>query len=336
LTVRAWVVARPAPVDDGPLELEERPVPEAGPGQVRVRVTACGVCRTDLHVAEGDLAVHRPRVVPGHEIVGRVDQVGPDAVRFSLGDRVGIAWLGWTCGVCRFCRRGSENLCPYATFTGWDRDGGYADYAVADERYAYALPEGLSDEQAAPLLCAGIIGYRALRLAQLPHGGRLGIFGFGGSAHLAAQIAVAEGAEVVVATRSERARRLASEIGAAWAGPVDEVPTASLDGALLFAPAGGLVPAVLEALDRAGVLVIAGIHLSEIPALDYARHLFGERVVRSTTANTRADGEELLVLAERMRVRATVASYPLEAASEALADLAHGRVTGAAVLTVGD
>ncbi len=278
--------------------------------------------------------MHRARVVPGHEVVGRVDRLGSGAQRFSVGERVGIAWLASTCGACRFCRRGDENLCPSATFTGWDHDGGYADYAVADERYAYRLPEDLPDEQVAPLLCAGIIGYRALRLSNLPHGGRLGIYGFGGSAHLAAQIAVAEGAEVHVATRSESARHLATEIGAAWVGPAEEVPTGQLDAALLFAPAGGLVPPALEALDRSGVLVIAGIYLSEIPPLDYERHLFGERVVRSTTANTRADGEELLRLANRMRVRATTRSYPLEAAQTALTDLAHGRVTGAAVLAI--
>jgi alcohol dehydrogenase, propanol-preferring len=334
--MRAWVVDRPGPVDEGPLAFEERPRPEPGVGQIVVRVLTCGVCRTDLHVAEGDLEVHRARVVPGHEIVGRVDRLGPGAERFSLGERVGIAWLSSTCGACRFCRRGAENLCPHATFTGWDHDGGYADYAVADERYVYRVPEALPDEQVAPLLCAGIIGYRALRLAGLPHGGRLGIYGFGGSAHLAAQIALAEGAEVYVATRSASARQLATEIGATWVGPADEVPAGHLDAVVLFAPTGGLVPPALEALDRAGVLVMAGIHMSDIPPLEYERHLFGERVVRSTTANTRADGEELLRLAVRMGVRATTRGYPMEDAQRALADLAHGRVTGAAVLTISE
>ncbi len=333
--MRAWEVSEPGPVDGGPLRLVDRPAPEPGPGQVRVQVTACGVCRTDLHVAEGDLPVHRPHVVPGHEVVGRVGALGPGAGRFAVGDRVGVAWLAWTCGACRFCRRGAENLCPYATFTGWDHDGGYAEATVVDERYAYRLPDDLPDDQAAPLLCAGIIGYRALRLTGLPPGGRLGIYGFGGSAHLTAQVAMAEGAAVYVATRSAGARALAADLGAAWVGPADEAPPDPLDAAILFAPAGELVPPALAALDRGGVLAVAGIHLSDVPPLDYQAHLFQERVVRSVTANTRRDGEELLRLAPRLGVRATTVAYPLERAPEALADLAHDRFTGAAVLQVG-
>jgi propanol-preferring alcohol dehydrogenase len=333
--VRAWQVSRPAPIDEGPLELVERPEPEPGPGQVRVRVSACGVCRTDLHVAEGDLAVHRPHVVPGHEVVGRVDQRGPGAERFGEGDRVGVAWLASTCGACRFCRRGDENLCAAATFTGWDHDGGYAEWTVVDERYAYRLPDDLPDDQAAPLLCAGIIGYRALRLTALPPGGRLGIYGFGGSAHLTAQVALAQGAEVYVATRSFEARQLAADLGAAWVGGADEVPPDPLDGAILFAPVGELVLPALAALDRGGVLAVAGIHLSDVPPLGYHEHLFNERVLRSVTANTRRDGEELLRLAPRLGVRATTVAYPMERADRALADLAHDRITGAAVLRVG-
>jgi alcohol dehydrogenase, propanol-preferring len=333
--VRAWEVSEPGPIDAGPLRLVDRREPEPGLGQIRVRVTACGVCRTDLHVAEGDLPVHRPHVVPGHEVVGRVDALGPGAGRFELGDRVGVAWLAWTCGACRYCRRGAENLCPRATFTGWDHDGGYAEATVVDERYAYRLPDDLPDDQAAPLLCAGIIGYRALRLTGLPPGGRLGIYGFGGSAHLTAQVALAEGAALYVATRSAEARALAAELGAAWVGQADEVPPDPLDAAILFAPAGELVLPALAALDRGGVLAIAGIHLTDIPPLDYQAHLFQERVVRSVTANTRRDGEELLRLAPRLGVRATTVAYPLERAPEALADLAHDRFTGAAVLQVG-
>ncbi len=333
--MRAWQVVHPGPIDSGPLELTELAAPQPGPGQIRLRVRACGVCRTDLHVAEGDLAVHRERVVPGHEVVGIVDALGPGARRFDLGDRVGVAWLASTCGACRFCRRGQENLCPDATFTGWDHDGGYAEAALADERYVYRLPDELSDDQAAPLLCAGIIGYRALRAARLPPGGRLGLYGFGGSAHLAAQIALAEGAELYVATRSTEAQTLARELGATWVGGAADRSPEPLDAAVLFAPAGELVPACLEALGPGGTLAIAGIHLSDIPSLSYADHLFDERSVRSVTANTRADGQELLRLAPRLGVVATTTPYPLEAADIALGDLAHDRLVGAAVLEVG-
>jgi alcohol dehydrogenase, propanol-preferring len=294
------------------------------------------VCRTDLHIAEGDLPVHRRHVVPGHEVVGRVDAVGTGTARFDPGDRVGIAWLASTCGRCRFCRRGDENLCPEATFTGWDHDGGYAEATLVDERYAYRIPDGLSDEQAAPLLCAGIIGYRALRRTGLRPGGRLGIYGFGGSAHLTAQVAGHEGAEIHVRTRSEDGRRLALELGAASVGPADAAPPVPLDAAIVFAPDGAIVPRALAALDRGGVLVIAGIHLTDVPLLRYQDHLFYERQVRTVTANTRGDGEEFLRLATRMGVVATTTSYPLDHADRALADLAGDRVTGAAVLEVVD
>jgi alcohol dehydrogenase, propanol-preferring len=330
----AWQVETPGPIDDGPLAMVEIPDPDPGPGQVRVRVQACGVCRTDLHVAEGDLPVHRPGVVPGHEVVGRVDALGPGASRFAIGDRVGVAWLASTCGTCRFCRRGDENLCLRATFTGWDHDGGYAEATVADERFIYRLPDELSDEQAAPLLCAGIIGYRALRAARVPPAGRLGIFGFGGSAHITAQIALAEGAEVYVATRSAEAQALAASLGAAWVGGAADIPPSPTNGAILFAPVGDLVPTALAALDRGGTLAIAGIHLSDIPPLNYQAHLFEERSVRSVTANTRADGEELLRLAPRVGVVATTTPYPLTQAADALSDLAGDRLVGAAVLTV--
>ncbi len=330
--MRAWVVRTPGPVDAGPLVAVERPVPEPGPGEVRVRVSACGVCRTDLHLAEGDLAPHGHDVVPGHEVVGVVDALGPGAGRFALGERIGIAWLRHTCGVCRFCARGDENLCLTPRFTGWDADGGYAEHAVVDERYAYRLPPSFDDQRVAPLLCAGIIGYRALQRAELPEGGRLGIYGFGGSAHLAAQVALAQGATVHVMTRSADARRLALELGAASAGDTYDAPPESLDSAIVFAPVGGIVPAALEALDRGGTCAIAGIHLSDVPVLDYQRHLFQERQVRSVTANTRADGEAFLAIAEQIDIRVHTEAYPLDRADEALADLAHDRVTGAAVL----
>jgi alcohol dehydrogenase, propanol-preferring len=332
--VKAWVVRRPAPIGEGPLEFVERPPRRPGRQEVRVRVLTCGVCRTDLHLAEGDLPPHRPATVPGHEIVGVVDRRGAEARRFELGQRIGIAWLRRTCGRCRFCRRGAENLCLEPAFTGWDADGGYAESAVVDERYAYALPDRFSDEQAAPLLCAGIIGYRALKRADLPSGGRLGIYGFGASAHLAAQVAIAEGAEVAVMTRSPAARELAARLGAAWVGGTVEPPPEPLDAAILFAPVGDIVPAALAALDRGGTLAVAGIHLTDIPPLHYAEHLFQERQLRSVTANTRVDGEEFLQLAAAIDLQIETTPYPLDSADVALEDLAADRVNGAAVLRV--
>jgi alcohol dehydrogenase, propanol-preferring len=330
--MKAWVVDTPGPMATGPLVAVERPIPEPGPGEIRVRVIACGVCRTDLHLAEGDLAPHRPSTVPGHEVAGTVDALGAGTSRFHIGQRAGIAWLRHTCGRCRWCRRGRENLCVDPRFTGWDADGGYAQWAVVDEAYAYELPGGFDDVHAAPLLCAGIIGYRALRRAELPPGGRLGIYGFGASAHLAAQVALAQGATVHVMTRAAAAQRHALDLGAHSAGPADAGPPEPLDAAILFAPAGELVPPALAALDRGGTLAIAGIHLSDLPPLGYQRHLFMERQIRSVTANTRADGEEFLTLAARLDLRVTATPYPLDAADRALADLANDRVTGAAVL----
>jgi alcohol dehydrogenase, propanol-preferring len=325
--MRAFIVSRP-----GALSRIERDVPEPGPGQVLVRISCCGVCRTDLHLLDGDLPPRHAGVTPGHEVVGRVEARGQGAERFAIGARVGVAWLGATDGSCRFCRRGAENLCVAPTFTGWDRDGGYADFCLAEEAYAYALPEAIGDEQVAPLLCAGIIGYRALVRTAVPAGGSLGIYGFGGSAHLTAQLAVAQGLRVHVLTRGEGNRRLALELGAASAGAADQVPPEPLDGAILFAPVGDLVPVALRALDRGGTLAVAGIWLSPIPALDYAGALFQERNLRSVTANTRADGETFLRLAERLGVRATTVPYPMADAPQALADLRAGRFSGAAVL----
>ncbi|MBX6391210.1 MAG: zinc-binding alcohol dehydrogenase family protein [Frankia sp.] len=342
----AWQVATPGPAASGPMRRVEVPVPEPGPGQVRLRVRACGVCRTDLHLAEGDLTPHRPFTVPGHEVVGVLDAVGPGVDVEALwpgfsksgpegpgSGRLGIAWLAGTDGDCAYCQRGAENLCPGSIYTGWDVDGGYAEYAVVNAEYAYRLPDtGYTDAELAPLLCAGIVGYRALRRAELPPGGRLGIYGFGASAHIAAQVAIAEGATVHVLTRSAEAQRLALSLGAASAAGAYDQPPEPLDAAVLFAPVGDLVPVALEALDRGGTLSIAGIHLTDIPVLNYQRHLFQERSVRSTTANTRADGREFLAIAARHRIEVTVTPYPLVAADQALADLAADRVTGAAVL----
>jgi alcohol dehydrogenase, propanol-preferring len=330
--MRAWVVETPGPIDSGPLRSVDLPDPHPGPGQVRIRVGACGVCRTDLHLAEGDLLPHRPRTVPGHEIVGVVDQLGSGTDRFRIGDRIGAAWLRGTCGRCRWCRSGRENLCSDATFTGWDADGGYAELTVVPEAYAYRLPGALDDVRAAPLLCAGIVGYRALRRAELPPGGRLGIYGFGASAHVVAQVAIAQGALVHVLTRSAEARKLALELGAASAGAADAAPPEPLDSAVLFAPAGELVPVAMRALDQGGTLAVAGIHLSDVPALVYADELFREKQLRSVTANTRADGEEFLRLAAALGVRPTTSVRPLGDADHALADLASDRITGAAVL----
>ncbi|WP_448808684.1 zinc-binding alcohol dehydrogenase family protein [Agromyces bauzanensis] len=328
MQMRAWQTS-----GDGELHALTLPVPEPGPGEILVRVTACGVCRTDLHVRDGDLARHRSPVVPGHEIVGTVEAVGAGVGSFAPGDRAGIAWLRSTCGACRWCRRGAENLCAESRYTGWDADGGYAEYAVAPAAYAYHLPD-LPDEQVAPLLCAGIIGYRALRRAAVPPGGRLGIYGFGASAHITAQIAIAQGVEVHVLTRDAAARDLALELGAVSAGAAADRPPVPLDSAILFAPAGELVPVALSALDRNGTLAVAGIHLSDIPSLRYDEHLFREKTLTSVTSNTRADGEDLLRLAVRLGVRATVTPYPFDRADAALGDLAADRVHGAAVLTM--
>ena len=307
-------------------------MPEPGPGQIRLKVLACGVCRTDLHLLEGDLAPRRAEVVPGHEVVGVLDAAGPAATRFQAGELIGVPWLARTCGVCKFCRRGQENLCLSPLFTGWDLDGGYAEYVVAYEDYLYRLPTGFSAESAAPLLCAGIIGYRALRRAQLPRGGALGIYGFGASAHLCAQVALHEGARVHVMTRSRVAQRLAMDLGASSAQGDEELAPEHLDAAVLFAPLGALVPVALRSLDRAGTLAVAGIYLSDIPSLHYQEELFNERNLVSVTANTRRDGEEFLDIAQRYSLKVITTSYPMSAAATALADLGAGALRGAAVL----
>ncbi|MGW5938233.1 zinc-binding alcohol dehydrogenase family protein [Streptomyces celluloflavus] len=327
-----WAVHHPGPIAAGPLVSVRRPVPVPGPDELLLRVEACGVCRTDLHLAEGDLPPHRPETVPGHEIVGRVAAVGESVTRFRVGDRAGGAWLRGTCGNCRYCRAGRENLCPASRYTGWDADGGFAGTTLVPADYAYALPDEQDATSLAPLLCAGIIGYRALRRSALPANGRLGIYGFGASAHLAAQVALAEGATVHVLTRSAAARELALALGASSAGDAYARPPEPLDSAILFAPVGDLVPVALEALDRSGTLAVAGIHLTDIPVLNYQRHLFEERNLRSVTSNTRQDGRDFLAIAARIGIRVTASPYPLSRAPQALTDLAADRINGAAVL----
>ena len=325
------VLSAQGPIAERPLIARRLPVPDPGRGEVLLAVTACAICRTDLHIAEGDLPLLRAPLVLGHQIVGRVLRSGPDAGRLQPGTRVGVAWLRRTCGVCASCTSGRENLCATAEFTGYHADGGYAEYAVAPEAYVYPLPAVFGDATAAPLLCAGIIGYRALKIATVARGGTLGMYGFGSSAHITLQIAVARGCTVYVCTREPAHRELARSLGAAWVGgPNQRMPTPA-DGIIIFAPAGDLVPLALGNLAPGGTVALAGIHMSAIPALAYG-DLYHERAIRSVTANTRVDGAELLAEAAQIPIRPTVTSFPLEDANHALAQLEAGRLTGTGVL----
>jgi propanol-preferring alcohol dehydrogenase len=328
-------LAGPAPIESAPLCCDSRPTPSPGPDEILVRVIACGVCRTDLHIVEGDLPLVRSPIVPGHQVVGRIEATGSSAHRFRIGDRVGIAWLRRTCGACAACRRGRENLCERSEFTGYHADGGFADYAVVPEGFAYAIPPLFGDAEAAPLLCAGIIGYRALKRSDVPPGGRLGIYGFGASAHVTLQVARARGCEVFVCTREASHRELARRLGATWVGDIGEAMPAKADGTILFAPVGDLVPVALRNLARGGTLALAGIYMTPVPPLDYERDLFYERSIRSVTANTRADGEELLAEAARIPIRPATTTFPLEDANRALALLKRGGFAGAGVLLTG-
>src|SRR5262245_44417789 len=334
--MRALVLTASAPAETAPLRLDTRATPSPGAGEILVRVSACGVCRTDLHIVEGELPLVRPSIVPGHQIVGRVERAGGSAHRFRPGDRVGIAWLRGTCGVCEVCRTGRENLCERAEFTGYHADGGYADYAVVSEAFAYAIPPVFGDAEAAPLLCAGIIGYRALKLSEVKPGERLGLYGFGASAHVTLQVARARGSDVFVCTREESHRALARRLGATWVGGIGDPMPAKMHGAILFAPAGELVPLVLQNLARARTLALAGIYMTPVPPLEYERDLFYERSVRSVTANTRADGAELLAEAARIPIRTETTTFPLEDANRALALLKRGGFAGAGVLLTGE
>lgn len=323
-----------SPIASKPLALTELPDPEPGPGEIRVRVAACAICRTDLHVIEGELPRGLLPVVPGHQAVGRVDALGVGCVRFRAGDRVGIAWLRSTCGECAFCRKGMENLCALSRYTGYHAHGGYAEQAVVREDFAYPIPDAFSDQEAAPLLCAGIIGYRALERSRVEPGARLGLYGFGSSAHIVLQLALHRGCEVFVATRGAGHQELARRMGAAWVGGASDRPPTPLHSAIVFAPVGELVPVALRSLEKGGTVVLAGIHMSPLPAMDYEQHLFHEKSLTSVEANTRRDGALLLEEAARIPIRPRVTTFPLEQANEALLRLSRDGIEGTGVLTI--
>lgn len=329
--MRAQVLRETKPIEEDPLVLEDVPVPEAGPGQVRLKVTVCGACHTDLHTVEGDLDLPRLPVVPGHQVVGAVDALGEGVTEFKPGDRAGAIWLYRTCGECEYCRSDRENLCEGAEFTGLHADGGYAEYMVVDADFAYPLPIDLPDERAAPLLCGGVIGYRALRLSGAKEGGVLGLYGFGNSAHVTIQVARHLGCRVLVFTRSAEHQEHARELGAEWVGSAEDTPPSDIDSGIIFAPAGGLVPKALGVLNRGGTLALAGIHMSPIPEMPYSL-IYGERTVRSVANSTRRDARELLELAADIPIRTDVTVHPLEEANEVLRAMKESHFTGGAVL----
>jgi propanol-preferring alcohol dehydrogenase len=332
--MKAMVLSKTGTVDTGPLHMQTVPVPQPGPGQLLVELSVCGVCRTDLHVIEGELERPKLPLIPGHQAVGVISRVGPNVSERTVGERVGIAWLQGTCGQCEFCRSARENLCSAARFTGYQIDGGYTEYALVPASFAYPIPAVFSDEEAAPLLCAGIIGYRALRLSGIRPGQRLGLYGFGASAHIAIQIARHWGCEVYVCSLKPQHQTLARDMGAIWVGGASDPPPVRLHGSIIFAPAGELVPSALRALERGGTLALAGIHMSPIPSLDYDREVFGERVIRSVTANTKQDGLDLLREAAAIPIRTHTQRFALAEANEALQALKTGAIRGAAVLAI--
>lgn len=333
--MKAAVLHQSSPIETSPLRLEEFPDPVAAKGELLVRVKCCAICRTDLHVIEGDLKAIKLPIIPGHQVVGTVEALGHGCHRFQIGDRVGIAWLRSTCGECKFCRSGRENLCPSSRYTGYYENGGYAELTTVREDFAYPLPPEIDDAHVAPLLCAGIIGYRALVRSNLPKGGTLGIFGFGQSAHLMAQIARSRGCKIYVVTRGAGHQELARRLGADWASETIEGMPGKLDSAIIFAPAGELVPAALSCLAKGGTLAMAGIYMTPIPSLDYTQHLFYERDVRSVTSNTRQDGHDLLREAARIPVRAEVRRYDFDDVNRALQDLKADRISGTGLIQIG-
>jgi propanol-preferring alcohol dehydrogenase len=331
--MQAMVLHRQLPIEERPLSMEEVPDPEPGPGEVRLRVRVCGVCHTDLHTVEGDLKLPKLPLIPGHQIVGEVEKLGEGAHRFQLGQRVGVPWLNSACGECDFCRRGLENLCPNAKFTGLHVDGGYAQYTVVPEDFAYPLPESYSDQQAAPLLCSGIVGYRAFKLSEAQKGDRLGIYGFGASAHVIAQVAHRVGCEVYVFTRSEEHKRLAKELGAVWVGEAQDEPPKKIDSAIIFAPAGWIVPEALRAVRPGGTVALAGIYMTPIPELDYEL-LYHERILRSVANMTRQDAREFLELAPKVPIKPEVEVFPLAEANEVLLKLKRSELRASGVLEI--
>ncbi len=332
--MKAMILRDPRPVTINPLELVDIPVPEPGPHEIRIKVNVCGICHTDLHTVEGELLAPKRPIIPGHQIVGIIEKLGKGVIRFKEGDRVGIAWLYSTCGKCSFCQGGNENLCNDARFTGYHVDGGYTQYTIVPEDFAYQIPSNFSDREAAPLLCAGIIGYRALRLSEVRHGQRLGLYGFGASAHIAIQVAIYWGCEVYVFTRSKEHQELARELGAVWTGLAKDNPSKKLNSAVIFAPVGELVLDALRVLEKGGTIALAGIYMTPIPEMDYSQYLYYERGIRSVTASTRRDGQELLELAAKIPIRTETQSFPLEEANRALQLLKRGEINGAGVLEI--
>ncbi len=332
IVMRAMVLHEQAPVETAPLRLEEVELPDPGEGEIRITIEACGLCHTDLHTIEGDFELRKRPIIPGHQVVGRVEALGAGVTRFTIGDRAGIAWLYGTCGTCRFCRSGRENLCREGRFTGWDVDGGYAESIVVGEAWTYPIPEGIGSVEATPLLCGGIVGYRALRHTEPGAGKRIGLYGFGNSAHVTIQIARHLGCEVAVFTRDPDHQRHAEELGAVWVGRVPEEPPFPLDAAIMFAPAGQLVPPALRMLDRGGILVLGGIFMTPIPEMEYLPHLWDEKVIRSVANATRKDGRELLEYAAMIPIRTETSPFPLEEANEALRKMKSSAISGDAVL----
>ncbi len=332
--MKAMLLKAPGSIEKKPLAMAEVEKPTPGPEEVRLEILACGMCHTDLHIVEGELSSKRLPIIPGHQIVGVVETVGKKVTRFKVGDKVGVAWLNSTCGKCEFCLKGKENLCEKARFTGYDVDGGYAEYTAVSHDFAYPIPKGFSDIEAAPLLCAGVIGFRALRLSEIEKGGRLGLFGFGASAHIVIQIAKHWGCQVFVFTRSDEHRKLAISLGAVWAGGTDETPPAKVQSAIIFAPAGRLVLDALRVLEKGGTLALAGIYMTPVPEMDYQEHLYYEKTVRSVANSTRKDAEDLLKLAAEIPIRAEVQEFPWEDANRALLLLKQGKIQGAGVLRI--
>jgi len=332
--MKAMLLKAPRPIEQKPLVMAEVEKPTPGPKEVRLKILTCGICHTDLHIVEGELPSKKLPIIPGHQIVGVVESVGKKVTRFRVGDKVGVAWLNSTCGKCEFCLKGKENLCEKAKFTGYDVDGGYAEYAVVSDDFSYPIPQGFSDIEAAPLLCAGVIGFRALRLSEIEKGGRLGLFGFGASAHIVIQIARHWGCQVYVFTRSEQHRKLALDLGAVWAGGAGDTPPAKVQSVIIFAPAGRLVLDALRVLEKGGTLALAGIYMTPIPEMNYQEHLYYEKTVRSVANSTRKDAEDFLELAGKIPVRTEAQEFPLKEANRALLLLKQGKIQGAGVLRV--